>query len=102
MERFNRFYAGVAVTYSALGLLALLQGDLPQADHRYSQSLAIKERLGHSSVQITLDVYSHATKGMQDDAAALIGTLVLGDGESHRQRAYISADGADFATSKTP
>ncbi len=53
----------------------------------------VQERLGHSSVQITLDVYSHATRGMQDDAAALIGALVLGDqpsGERARDRADIS------------
>ncbi len=30
------------------------------------------ERLGHSSVGITLDLYSHVTKGMQVDAAALV------------------------------
>jgi integrase len=30
------------------------------------------ERLGHSSVGITLDLYSHATRGMQADAAALV------------------------------
>ena len=30
------------------------------------------ERLGHSSVGITLDLYSHVTRGMQADAAALV------------------------------
>jgi integrase len=30
------------------------------------------ERLGHSSVGITLDLYSHVTRGMQVDAAALV------------------------------
>ena len=29
----------------------------------------VSERLGHSSVTITLDLYSHVTKTMQDDAA---------------------------------
>jgi integrase len=41
----------------------------------------VQERLGHSSIQITLDIYSHVTPGMQEDAAALIGALVLGDRE---------------------
>jgi integrase len=60
----------------------------------------VQERLGHSSVQITLDVYSHATKGMQDDAAAFIGSLVLGaTHESRRQNADISAEVADFSAS---
>jgi integrase len=30
------------------------------------------ERLGHSSVGVTLDLYSHVTRGMQEDAAALV------------------------------
>jgi integrase len=30
------------------------------------------ERLGHSSVGITLDLYSHVTRGMQADAASLV------------------------------
>lgn len=32
----------------------------------------MQERLGHSSVQITLDLYSHVVPGMQEDAAARI------------------------------
>jgi integrase len=60
----------------------------------------VQERLGHSSVQISLDVYSHATKGMQDDAAAFIGSLVLGArDETRRQNADISAEVADFSAS---
>jgi hypothetical protein len=30
------------------------------------------ERLGHSKVSITLDLYSHVIPGMQEDAAALV------------------------------
>jgi integrase len=29
----------------------------------------VQERLGHSSIQITLDTYSHVTPGMQQEAA---------------------------------
>ena len=29
----------------------------------------VQERLGHSSIQITLDTYSHVTPGMQEAAA---------------------------------
>lgn len=39
----------------------------------------ISERLGHSSVSITLDIYSHAIPAMQETAASLIAALVLGD-----------------------
>lgn len=38
----------------------------------------MQERLGHSSVQITLDLYSHVVPGMQADAAAKIGTVLRG------------------------
>jgi integrase len=31
-----------------------------------------QERLGHSSISITLDLYSHVLPGMQEDAAAKV------------------------------
>lgn len=36
----------------------------------------VQERLGHASVAITLDTYSHAAPGMQADAAAELGRLL--------------------------
>ena len=36
----------------------------------------VQERLGHASVGITLDVYSHVTAGLHADAAALVAGLV--------------------------
>ena len=38
----------------------------------------VSERLGHSSVTITLDVYSHAIPGLQRDAAAKVAALIPG------------------------
>jgi integrase len=38
----------------------------------------MSERLGHAKVGITLDLYSHVVPGMQEDAAAKLGALVLG------------------------
>jgi integrase len=38
----------------------------------------VQERLGHSSIGITLDTYSHVVQGMQADAAALVGRLLVG------------------------
>lgn len=38
----------------------------------------VQERLGHSSVAITGDVYSHVTPGMQEDAADRVARLVDG------------------------
>jgi integrase len=36
----------------------------------------VQERLGHSSVTMTLDLYSHAVPGMQADAASRIAALI--------------------------
>lgn len=36
----------------------------------------VSERLGHSSVGITLDLYSHAVPAMQEDAAAKVAALI--------------------------
>lgn len=38
----------------------------------------VSERLGHSSVSITLDTYSHAIPAMEETAASLVAALVLG------------------------
>jgi site-specific recombinase XerD/predicted RNA-binding Zn-ribbon protein involved in translation (DUF1610 family) len=37
----------------------------------------VSERLGHATVSITLDTYSHAIPALQEEAAALIADLVL-------------------------
>lgn len=37
----------------------------------------VSERLGHSSIRITLDTYSHVVKSMQDDAVAAIQTAMV-------------------------
>ena len=34
------------------------------------------DRLGHSTVQLTLDVYSHAVQSVEVDAAAKMGALI--------------------------
>jgi integrase len=39
----------------------------------------VSERLGHSSVAITLDVYSHADPGLQRGTAERVAALVLGE-----------------------
>jgi integrase len=38
----------------------------------------VSEMLGHASVAITLDVYSHVLPNMQQDAAAAMGDLLVG------------------------
>jgi integrase len=36
----------------------------------------VSERLGHATISITLDTYSHAIPAMQEEAAVLIADLV--------------------------
>jgi integrase len=52
--------------------LALLAGVHPKV---------VSERLGHSTVGITLDIYSHAIPAMQEEAAERVASLVFGVGE---------------------
>ena len=42
----------------------------------------VQERLGHSSISITLDIYSHAIPAMQEEAAELVAALVAGNAEA--------------------
>ena len=37
----------------------------------------VSERLGHATISITLDTYSHAIQALQEEAAALIAGLVF-------------------------
>jgi len=39
----------------------------------------VQERLGHASIGITMDTYSHVMRGMGREAAELIGSMVLGE-----------------------
>jgi integrase len=40
----------------------------------------VSERLGHSSITITLDTYSYAIPGLQRDAAERVAALIPGLG----------------------
>jgi integrase len=50
--------------------------DMTVLIERIERGQGPQERLGHSSIQITLDLYSHVVPGMQADAAAKIGALL--------------------------
>lgn len=42
----------------------------------------VSERLGHSNVAITLNVYSHVLPSLQDEAAVRVARLILGDDDA--------------------
>jgi integrase len=44
----------------------------------------VSEILGHASVAITLDIYSHALPDMQQDAAAAMAKQLYGLGGANR------------------
>ncbi len=72
----------------AWGILAAKAGVTPirlhDARHSHASLLLragvhpkiVQERLGHSSIQITLDIYSHVAPGLQEAAARSFDTLV--------------------------
>jgi integrase len=39
----------------------------------------LSERLGHSSVAFTMDVYQHVLPGMQQEAANAVAAAIFGD-----------------------
>jgi integrase len=39
----------------------------------------VSERLGHTNIAITLDLYSHVTPSLQAEAADKLGQVILGD-----------------------
>jgi len=55
---------GLRHTHASL----LLQAGVP--------AKVVQERLGHRSITITMDIYSHVTPGMDGDAALVFGRLV--------------------------
>ena len=70
---------GVAVT--ACGLPRIRLHDLRHTSATLALGAGVhpkvvSERLGHSSIAITLDTYSHVLPSMQEDAAAKMGSLL--------------------------
>ena len=41
----------------------------------------VSERLGHASIAITMDTYSHVLPGLDAEAAGTVARLILGDGD---------------------
>jgi integrase len=48
----------------------------------------VSERLGHSSITLTLDTYSHVLPGMQDEAANKLDAMLFGPAETTETPAY--------------
>ena len=65
----RRRLSAFAISPATHAALSLQAGVYPKA---------VSERLGHASVSITLETYSHAIPAMQEEAAAKVAALVFG------------------------
>lgn len=76
----ERFTRGFCDTVRRLGLPQIRLHDLRHgwatlALQAGVHPKVVQERLGHANISITLDVYSHVTMGMHDDAAQRVADL---------------------------
>jgi len=46
----------------------------------------VSERLGHASIAITMDTYSHVLPGLDAEAAGTVARPILGDGDQEPAR----------------
>ena len=78
-ERFSRtFTEHVArLGLPAVPLHALRHGWATLALAAGVRPKVVQERLGHATISITLDIYSHATSGLHSDAAEQVAGLVF-------------------------
>jgi integrase len=75
---FGRLVAAAGVSTLRLHDLRHTSASLPLAAGVHPK--IVSERLGHSNVSITLDLYSHVIPGLQAEAAEQLGEMILGDG----------------------
>ena len=88
-ERFSREFERKQATYNRLHpetpLPKLRLHDLRHTWATFALAAGVhpkivSERLGHSKIAITLDLYSHVTPGMQSDAAEQVSSMIFGSG----------------------
>ncbi len=79
-ERFSRSFADRArqLGFPRIRLHDLRHGWATMALAAGVHPKVVQERLGHANIGITLDVYSHVTAGLHDDAAERVAGLVFG------------------------
>jgi integrase len=81
-ERFSRTFADRArqLELPAIRLHDLRHGWATLALKAGEHPKVVQERLGHSNVGITLDIYSHVTPGLHAEAARRIANVIFGEG----------------------
>jgi len=67
-----------AVRHAGLRIIRLHDARHTHASYMLKQGIhpkVVQERLGHSSIQVTLDTYSHVAPGIQEKAAARLDDI---------------------------
>jgi len=59
------------------GSLVPSRASTPAASARVRNARVVQERLGHSTIAITLGIYSHVAPTLHDEAALLVADLVM-------------------------
>ena len=57
----------------------------------------VQEQLGHASISITLDTYSHVTPGIQSEAVRRVGKVLSGRRDQKRGHSDVTPDRKDSA-----
>jgi len=79
-QEFSKRFAKIArkAGLPGIGFHALRHGHASQLLRAGVHPKVVSERLGHATVSITLDIYSHLLPGLQEEAAQRIDALLCG------------------------
>src|SRR5262245_25361325 len=83
---------------------------LHEARHTYASLMiaagvnakALSEFMGHSSIQVTLDLYGHLMPGAESEAASRLDALLAGAERQARKAGTSAATGANRGAHRTP
>jgi integrase len=83
-HEFPRFLARLGPEFPKIGFHSLRHTHASQLLTAGVHPKVVQERLGHATIGITLDTYSHLIETMQSDAAAKIDEITFGHNLGHK------------------
>jgi integrase len=83
-HEFPRFLARLGPDFPKINFQGLRHTHASQLLTAAVHPKVVQERLGHATIGITLDTYSHLVETMQEDAAAKIDELTFGHSFGHK------------------
>lgn len=86
LSRFNRYFKPLLIRAKlpAIRLYDLRHTHATLLMAAEQHPKVVQERLGHASIQLTLDTYSHVVPGMQERAAERLDTLLAKSAKTKR------------------